>query len=126
MFTADKYNDEKFLKKRVTDIDIKKINILSESYLYELNNKIGLELPKRATSGTIAVEFALKTFKDSQIFVYGIELNANENKHGRAHYFKQTNLSFDKWSNSIDKYHDIDMERKYLKKLIEQKKIFKL
>ena len=126
MFTAEKYGDEKFLVNRVKGINIKKINILDNYYLEGLNKKIGVELPKRSTSGLIAIEFALRMFKNYKVYIHGIELDDNENKANSAHYFKQDNFSKDKWLGSINKYHDISLERKYIRRLIKQKKIFKL
>ena len=124
MFTAEKYGDYDFLKKRVKEVDINKVNILEKYYLNELNSNIGLSIPKRCSSGLIAVEFALRNFENCDIKIYGIETEYKE-KFDKTHYFNK-DISIDKWKGSVDKYHDFKREKEYLQELIRKNKISKL
>jgi hypothetical protein len=126
MFAAEKKYDYEFLKKRVTDLNIDKINILDDYYLGDLNEKIGITLPFRATSGLIGIEFALNTFKNSDIYIHGIEPN-KISKNFKSHYFYDGDGKNQKWIDSIDKYHKTDFESIYIDNLINNgilKKLF--
>ena len=91
MFTAEKSGDFDFLKKRVKGVNINKINLLSDDYLYKLNEKLNIKLPKRSTSGNIAIEFALNSYPDSDIYIYGIETKKSDSNAVKSHYFDDDN-----------------------------------
>lgn len=124
MFVAEKYGDYEFLRNRVKEVDVDKVNILENYYLQDLNNNVGIEMPKRCSTGLIAVEFAIRRFKNSDIYIYGIETEYKQ-KFDKTHYF-QKDISTDTWKGSIDKYHDFKKEKEYLQDLIIKNKISKL
>lgn len=126
MFAAEKKDDFDFIEKRFLYEKIDNINILDDYYFQGLNDKIGLTDKQRASTGLIAIEFALNTFKAHQIYFHGIGLNANMYTHNKAHYFDQDGVGMDRWVKANNTYHDIFKEREYLKKLILDKKISKL
>ena len=128
MFTAEKSGDMDFLKNRVKGVNLNKINLLSDEYLYDLNKKLNIKLPKRSTSGNIAIEFALNSYPDSNIYIHGIEFNEDTDKPIKSHYFDSDDDSgsHNTWIKSTKKYHDLGKEKYYIRKLMYDGKIIEL
>jgi lipopolysaccharide biosynthesis glycosyltransferase len=121
MFTAERYGDHEFLEDRVSEFNTSEINILSNYYLFQLNDIIGIKLPLRPSTGLIAVEFALQELKDSDIYIYGIETEY-KTEFTKTHYFNKDMVP-NKWKESVSKYHDFKKEKEYINLLIKTKKI---
>jgi hypothetical protein len=115
LFTADKYDDKKFLKERISKgvkIDIEKVNILEKKYFYELNNKVGCVGKERCTTGLIATEWCLNNYTDSIITLYGFSFFEDIKNEIIPHYFSH---------NPKDNgYHNFNNEKKYFNNYINE------
>jgi hypothetical protein len=119
MGLADKFNNIKFLRSRIKKFKLDEIKILPEYYYIPFMKEI--KSTKPCSAGTVAIKWALDTFKESDIYIHGIDLNTKYNK-----YYVTSSNKLMTWKKSINKYHDFYMENKYITNLLKNKIINKL
>jgi len=112
--TAGKNGDIQFLKQRMLGkngckISPTNINILSSKYFDDLNKKIGLSKNMQASTGMIAMEWAISNFKDYNIYIYGINFFKND-----------VNNNFDRITH-VDKLHSFKLEEQYFQNVLSSR-----
>jgi len=107
MSAGEHFGNMEFLRRRVEKFNPEDLNILDNNYFTDMRTLLHLEHPKhRASTGVVAVHWAIRNFPHKQVYVTGLDYNTS-----CPHYYEESNQ---RWTTSVDVYHDFGKEAAHL------------